>query len=394
MGQQGKNRVLLVGENAAFDRVKSGADQSFSRWDPVFARSLEEAVSHLSDGDFRAVVAAQLVGEANGELVLQEVDARWPQLARLTLTSEPFARPVWSTLAAVQAVPDECGPAQLEASIQRSANVHAIVSNPTTAALAGHVESLPTLPAVYRDLVSVASQKDVSAATVASALQRDPALCLKVLQVVNSLTFGLRRRISSVQQAAAYLGVELIKGIVVTAEIFKTAERNDVEGFSLGRFQDYSLKIATLASEFAATRGLGEEAFSAGLLHDVGKLVLSLKRETDFTNVLLRVAATGEDAESVEREVLGVSHSDVGAHLLWSWGIPYPIVECVAMHHATELAGDHPSDLVAIVHAAEALYSIYACGEREATLDVALLERAGMLEELDGWRQRVIESIS
>jgi len=394
MDQQGKKRVLLAGESAAFERVMSRAGRSFLRWEPAFAHSLEEAMSLLSEREFHAVVAAELVHGGGVEVFLQEVNEKWPHIARLTLTSGPFSRPVRPSLTTVQAVLDECGPEQLEASIERSANVHAIVSNPMTAAIAGHVDSLPTLPAVYRDVVNAASQEDASAAAVAAALQRDPALCLRVLQVVNSVMFGLRRRISSVQQAAAYLGIELIKSIVVTAEIFKSAERSDVGGFSLRRFQDYSLKIATLASEFAATRGLSEEAFSAGLLHDVGKLVLSLTRGTEFTKVLLRVAATGEDAESVEREVIGVSHSDAGAHLLWSWGIPFPIVESVAMHHATELAGGHPSELVAIVHAAEALYNIHACGEPEATLDVALLERAGMLEELEGWRLRVIESVS
>ncbi len=389
-----KKRVLFIGNRAALERIAGQAGKKLSHWEPAFAPTRESAMRALSERQFHAVVTDDGMGARETERVLDEVKQKWPSVARLAVVDQPKARTTPSPIAAVHAVSRTVGGDDMETSLDRSAMVQAIVTAPRVREVIGTVESLPTLPKTYREVMAVTNREDASAMLVAKALEKDPALSLKVLQVVNSVTFGLRQRIASVQQAVSYLGLELIKGIVLTAEIFQSAERAKPQGFSLERFQDYSIRVGRLAADFGKARGIGEEAFTAGLLHDVGKLVLSMKQAGLFTEALLRIAETGDDAEQVEREMLKVTHSDAGAYLLWTWGIPYPIVECVAFHHATHLARGGANELVAVVHAAEALYSIVACGEPESKLDMELLERAGMAEEVPSWRARVASSIS
>ncbi len=393
MDKDQKKRVLFIGNRSALSRIAGETGKRLSQWEPVFAPTRESAMHALAESEFHAVVADDAIGPRETERVLREVKEKWPNVARLAVVDQPNAKQTPPPVAAVHVVPRACGVDDMETSLERSAAVHAIVTEPKIREVVGTVESLPTLPKTYREVMAVTNREDASALLVAKALEKDPALSLKVLQVVNSVTFGLRQRISSVQQAVSYLGMELIKGIVLTAEIFQSAERAKPQGFSLERFQDYSIRVGRLAAEFGKGRGIGEEAFTAGLLHDVGKLVLSMKRATQFTEALLRIAETGEDTEVVEREMLGITHSHAGAYLLWTWGIPYPIVECVALHHATHLVRGGANELVAVVHAAEALYGIHACRDPESKLDMELIERAGMAKEIPQWRARVAESV-
>ncbi|MBL8739556.1 MAG: HDOD domain-containing protein [Myxococcales bacterium] len=283
--------------------------------------------------------------------------------------------------------------ARMAAVLERSKELHDIVNSSAVAAAVGSIDALPTVPRIYLELRDLTARPDTGAAEIANAVASDPALSLKLLQLVNSVGFGMRRRVASVQQAVALLGMEQIKALVLSSQVFSNAAKCRVQCFSLEQFQDCSMRVGRLAQAFMAKRGIGAEAFTAGLLIDVGKLVLAMAQPDAFTEVLLRTAESNEDAETVEREIIGVTHSEAGAYLLWQWGLPISTVECVAFHHRADLMKQGPYDLVAAVHAADAIYDILACGEPPSRLNLTLLERAGVLGELGSWREQVAESL-
>ncbi len=284
--------------------------------------------------------------------------------------------------------------ARLAAVLARGKELHDIVNSPVVAAAVGSVDALPAVPRIYLELRDLTSRPETGAAEIAQAVASDPVLSLKLLQLVNSVGFGMRRRVASVQQAVSLLGMEQIKALVLTSQVFSNAAKCRVQGFSLDQFQDCAMRVGRLAQGFMASRGIGAEAFTAGLLIDIGKLVLAMAQPDAYTAVLLRLAESGEDVEVVEREVLGVSHSEAGAYLLWQWGLPISTVECVAFHHRAELMRQGPYELVAAAHAADALYDIIACGDPESRLNLQLLERAGVIGELPKWREQVSEALS
>lgn len=283
--------------------------------------------------------------------------------------------------------------ARMAAVLERSKELHDIVNSSAVAAAVGSIDALPTVPRIYLELRDLTARPDTGAAEIANAVASDPALSLKLLQLVNSVGFGMRRRVASVQQAVALLGMEQIKALVLSSQVFSNAAKCRVQCFSLEQFQDCSMRVGRLAQAFMAKRGIGAEAFTAGLLIDVGKLVLAMAQPDAFTDVLLRTAESNEDVETVEREIIGVTHSEAGAYLLWQWGLPISTVECVAFHHRADLMKQGPYDLVAAVHAADAIYDILACGEPPSRLNLTLLERAGVLGELGSWREQVAESL-
>lgn len=131
--------------------------------------------------------------------------------------------------------------------------------------------------------------------------------------------------------------------------------------------------IGRLARSFVT-----DPAFTAGDLHDIGKLVLALRMPVKFTQVIQRIAETGEDHQSVEREILGVGHADVGGYLMMAWGIPTSLIESVAFHHRPGAVSSGNRKVLAAVDAADALYGFVSCGEPETRLDLGFLESVGL----------------
>jgi HD-like signal output (HDOD) protein len=185
-------------------------------------------------------------------------------------------------------------------------------------ALAGSVDGLPSLPRIYGDLTAALESPNCGATEIAAVVCRDPALAAKILQLVNSSFFGLPRQVTALPQAVAYLGVATLRSLVLSTEamsLFRPAARAarlDVDALS-----DRAVATATEAARLAAQEHRGD-AFTAGLLSDVGLLLLAAKAP----DLLCR-----DEAE------LGFTHGGLGAYLLGLWGLAPGIVEAVAFHH-------------------------------------------------------------
>jgi len=254
-------------------------------------------------------------------------------------------------------------------------------------ALAGQLDKLPSVPQTYLELTQAAGSTKSSAADFAKIIEKDPAMAAKVLQLVNSAYFGLPQRISSVSQAVSYLGVELLKGLALTARIF-SATQAPPKGFSVDRLQEHSLLTARLAKKFV-TGKQSETAFTAGLMHAVGQLVFAQCLPAQLGQVFEQSAASGRSLEEVEREVFGVDHAAAGAFLLGSWGLPFKIVEAVAFHlEPGQVAEDSCLELAAVYVASRYAKALQARAPLPADvqLDLAFLERAGARDKLAAWR--------
>ena len=242
--------------------------------------------------------------------------------------------------------------------------------------------------------MNAASRAETTVSEISAIIQRDPAMSVKVLQLVNSSFFGLKSRVSSIAQAVSYLGVGLLKSLVLSAHVFSALDVSRCKVLSIERFQLYSIRIGRLAQRMVKSKAAGEEAFTAGVIHNVGELVLAVKRPDEFAQVLQRCEETGEPRAHVERDVFGVTHPEVGAQLLANWGIPFSIVEVAAFHHEPSRVVGGDLELLATVHCADALVGILTCGDPATTLDQAFLERAGLIQQLPRWRALVEKEVA
>jgi HD-like signal output (HDOD) protein len=249
------------------------------------------------------------------------------------------------------------------------------------------MESLPSLPETYLALCRAASDPLSSVSEITRIIEMDPAISVRLLQLVNSAFFGVARRTTSIPKAVSILGTNLLKSLVLSAHMCNAMELHPTRSFSMSAYQNYAIRVGRLARRLAGSTGLGDDAFTAGMMLGIGQIVLALQEPALFEQVLGRVALSSESQHQVERELMGTTHSEIGAFVLSTWGIPFSIVESVAFSYCPNLVGPGDCKLIALVHAAEALTGIVECNEPEDKLDQAFLVRAGFAAELPQWRR-------
>jgi HD-like signal output (HDOD) protein len=391
-------RILFVDDDlAVLDALRDLLRKERKRWDVVFATGGEQALKELRRAPFDIVISDMCMPGMDGAALLARVKAEFPDAARLVLSGHAEREAVLRAIpVAHQFLSKPCDAATLRATLERTYDLRALLANDAIRAIVGKLERLPSVPNTYFELTRAAANADTGTADLAAIVQRDPAMSVKVLQLVNSAYFGIAQRVSSIQQAIAYLGLELLKGLALTANAFSAMETHTVEGFSLEAVQSHSIRTARLVKHFLSDPRRAEEAFTTALVHDVGKIVIALGLPAEFAEVAREARAGTRPPHQVEQELLGVTHAEVGAYLLGMWGLPSAVVKCVAFHHNPDAIGEGPLDTLAALHAADVLSDIRRSGEahpdeHDRGLNMSFLRRAGFAGELPHWRAIVEE---
>lgn len=220
----------------------------------------------------------------------------------------------------------------------------------------GKIIDLPTISPVCARLERLLADRDVTAEQVASAVQLDPSIAAKVLKLANSASFGLQRRIASIREAVPLLGLKRVAAIVQTASTFDAIGRvQESPHFDRRAFWQHSIGTGAIAGVLARRAGLDpDQALVAGVLHDVGKVILDGFFPDLFREALEKAAADGLPLRQAEAEVLPVTHEAVGRHLARLWGLPGRLVDVIGAHDSLKARDEHLR-LVQVVHVANAL---------------------------------------
>ncbi|MGE0485656.1 MAG: HDOD domain-containing protein [Gammaproteobacteria bacterium] len=218
------------------------------------------------------------------------------------------------------------------------------------------VKGLVSLPDVCARVLQLARSRTASAAEIGAVVSCDPTLTSRLLRIANSPLYGLRGRVDSVSRAITVLGSDALVNLVVAVSAVASFSRIANDLVNMDTFWRHSLFTALISRDLASQRHVlhPERLFVAGLLHDIGSLVI-YHRVPDAARTLL-TAAGGDEARmaALEVETLGFSHAEVGALLLESWTLPEALQDAVRWHHHPGRAPGDASD-PAIVHVAEAL---------------------------------------
>ncbi|MCP4713966.1 MAG: HDOD domain-containing protein [Deltaproteobacteria bacterium] len=216
---------------------------------------------------------------------------------------------------------------------------------------------LPTLPHILLKLLNICSKDDVGINDLAQIIRQDPSLCSKMLRLVNSAFYGMPQRITNFDQALALLGMDTIKNVAISASVFQVFYgRQQIESFDLKLFWWHSLNCAVIAELISRKIDFPhpEEAFLAGLLHDIGKLVLLDNYPGQYPAVLAETWR-GKPLCDAEQKQLGLSHADTGFWLINRWQLQSFIADAVLYHHEPSERIEHALPLVKIIHAANGL---------------------------------------
>jgi putative nucleotidyltransferase with HDIG domain len=227
------------------------------------------------------------------------------------------------------------------------------------------LRDLPALPAAVLELLELMGRDDVDSAVLAAKISRDQALTAKTLRLANSSFYGMPRSVASVPEAITVLGMRTVRMVVTAAALTGSFKPPNCAGFDFMDFWSQSVGTAVGARLVATVvGGDAETAFTAGLLHDIGQLVLASVFPERFAQVLAHCTSTQIALCDAERALLGTDHAAVGALVAEHWHLPCSIVDAIGSHHVGA-AQTAASQLARIVHVADQLAHATACGGRD-----------------------------
>jgi len=399
-GAKARKRILFVDDEVDLLESLRDAMRRYRRlWDVDFAPGGEEALAALDAQSADVVISDMLMPAMDGATLLAHVRDGWPTTIRIILSG--YAEPKLLTRAATVAhrfLGKPCSAQELGLLIERSCALRELTVQTEAYRVTAAATTLPSRPGLYTQLTQLLSDPAWRPDQIASLIEQDTAMTAKVLQLANSAFFGVRHQVTRVRDAVVYLGVETIKSLTLTAEAFGKLTPEDVPGFSIEEFQRHAMLVGRIAAAILADGRAQQEALTAALLHDVGKLVLIAEDPQRWARLNEEARRRQLPLYEIEQQREGVTHADTGAYLLSLWGLPDDVVEAVAHHHDPESVPGLELDAVAAVHIADALAHELDPGADggppAGALNEAFLDRLGLLPRQDLWRHLAARSVS
>ena len=367
-----------------------------NEWAMTFIESGAKALQLLEGDSFDVIVSDMRMPAMNGAQLLSEVKNRHPRTVRLILSGHADKELILQCIgSAHQFLVKPCDPETLRTAIARASTFSSSAKSEQIRKFVARMDRIPTVPGVYSEMVEKLKQEDVAIDDIGSLIEKDPAITAKLLKLVNSAFFGLCREVSSPSEAAAYLGIDTMKALVLGVNAFQSFEGVKIRGLAIDHLWSHSLEVASVARKIVENacvpRVYGDESFVAGMLHDIGKLVLATNAPAEYEDVLGRAKTDQAPLHQIEEEVFGANHADVAGLVLSLWGLPGRVVEAIAHHHdpaASGVTGMHP---VIAVHLGNAVvHDKEQAGYAERVLNRDLLESIGVQPEISEWMELAI----
>lgn len=223
-------------------------------------------------------------------------------------------------------------------------------------------DELASLPEVVMRAVEMINDPDASAANIGNVIGDDPALTARLLKIVNSPFYGFPSRIDTVSRAITVVGTLELLDLILATSVMKAFRGIPPELVDMNTFWEHSLYSGVVSRVLARRHRApnSERFFIAGLLHDIGSLVVYRQLPEQAAEILQRARSEATPLHSLEREILGYDHGQVGAELMRLWRLPEPLSFSACWHHSPMDATDHRLE-VAIVHLADVIASaVYA----------------------------------
>jgi HD-like signal output (HDOD) protein/CheY-like chemotaxis protein len=355
-----------------------------NRWEMSFAGGGAEALALLGERHCDVVVSDFRMPGIDGAALLEKVRTMSPDTARIILSGQTSADNVMRVMTLAHqflnkpATSEEIVEAiELVLGAQQTTSTNADINSDVSG-----VSSLPSPPALVAELLNVLEDENASASSIGRVIEGDPAVAAKILNLANSSACTAGHRLADITQAVALLGTNVVRGLVLLHDIVNVfAEGVHLPAAWMDALNTHSVQSAQLTKRLSTGRPWAAHAFTAGLLHEVGQLVLATSRPDQFGRIVGEWRQSWEPAETSNPEAevkgatalrdlefacLGTSHSDAGARLLSLWGLPSDISEAAAAHTrtATPTTAEDLSSAVTLAHAVVEQELGAVCGTR------------------------------
>jgi HD-like signal output (HDOD) protein/CheY-like chemotaxis protein len=391
-------RILFVDDEAM---VLQGIQRSLrcmrAEWETEFATSAAEALEIMSRAPFDVVITDMRMPVMDGAHFLELVKTKFPRTVRMILSGQSDRESILRSIGPThQYLSKPCDVEELKQKLLHAFALRDLLADPHLKEVVSRLNTVPSLPATYVAITKALQAPDASISEIGGIIAADMGMSSKLLQIVNSAFFGMASPVSNVKQAAALIGMENIRALALSVNVFSRFEGS--LGDDMAFLWNHSLATAGFAKAITrAQKGSQTEVdntFTAGLLHDVGRLILASACAKDYRLAIVK-ANQGAAMLAAEQEVFGCTHAAVGAYLLGLWGLPDVIVAAAAWHHDPAAGGAQSFSSLIAVHVANhydhELHS-YPPPGANPLVDETLLAKLGLLDRLPAWAQACQET--
>lgn len=338
MGFNSMNTILFVDdEQLVLDGLKRMLRSMRNEWEMLFANSGKEALEILEQKKIDVIVSDMRMPGMDGVELLGRVRQQYPRVIRFVLSGHSEAEMLLESVKAThQFLAKPCDADILKSAVNRAISLDSLLHREDLNRVVAGIDALPSLPGLYSQIMQEVSSKTGTLSRVGEIVSKDIGMTAKMLQLVNSAFFGLRAHIESPSQAVNLLGLDIIRGLVLTSKVFSQFDQQRL-AIDIDSLFEHSSHVGALAKSIAAAHSLDrkscDHALMAGMLHDVGKLILASSLSSEFEQSLQISEQQSIPDWQGEMQVFGCTHSEIGSYLLGLWGLPNPILEAVAFHH-------------------------------------------------------------
>jgi HD-like signal output (HDOD) protein len=332
-------------------------------WDMHFAGSGAEALKIIETQPIDIIIADIAMPVMNGIQLLENVMEHYPGTIRIIVSGSSESDSIMKSVPVThQYISKPCNPETLKSVIIDAIESKIFLQNENLKDLVAKVGALPSVPRLFREVSKELRSPEASIGKVGEIISRDPSMAAKVLQLANSAFFGRRRSVSKVTEAVTYLGIDRVAQLLLAIHAFAEFQPAEGASFSIEELWTHSNSTAIRAKGIAeaqnAPGSTADDAFTAGLLHDIGKLVFASRLPGQYAKTVLKSRQDQIPLWLAERDSFSATHAEVGGYLLAIWGLPNPIVDAIAFHHNPLAKTVEGFAALTAVHAADTLENL------------------------------------
>ena len=388
-----KKRILFVDdEQNILQGLKRMLRTERNEWDMAFAEGGKQALELLEQESFDAVVSDMRMPGMDGAHLLEHVKSLYPEMVRFILSGHSDRELVMRSIGpSHQYLAKPCEPQILKDCLNDAFALHELLSTDTIRTIVTSLTALPCLPNIYQAVVEELQSEDASINSVGKLVEQDIGMSTKILQLVNSAYFGISRQITGPGEAANFLGLDVLKSLVLSEGVFSQFDAEALKLLSIDAMKSRSLKIANSARAICKAektdKVIADQAYLAGLMFEIGSLVLASNLPEEYRGVCDLVKQDNIDIWQAEERVFGTNYAQIGAYILGLWGIDNDVVAAIAyQHHPLDIPDKKFSALTALV-VARSVNSLADSDDTSAIDEDVLsyIDVVGLTERIPVW---------
>ncbi|MGF1448732.1 MAG: HDOD domain-containing protein [Opitutales bacterium] len=383
-----------AGEAGALNRPMQQLLREMPEWSLQCFQNEIAALVAVQNSE-RAAVLVDAEETVRTPAFLRKLAGRHPETIRVACASAQEMRKLRDLCGwANQFVFKPLAPERLRQRLQLAESLRPLLTHRQTLNLVTGLKTLPAFLDAYAELLDAMDAPDVSLENLGLKIERDVGLCSTILSLANSAFFGRASEATTAAEAVGTLGLSAIRAVVMAYPALSLMDRSPELQKRRAEFWSHAQRVSEIARVIARRAGLSSQgishAYSGGLLHDVGKLILGSNHGQKYDTYLDYAQSKGEPLHRVEQAMLGTNHALIGAFMLAIWGVPKPIVNSIWQHHAEEKDQTDVIDVPAVVRGANQVAHLLSAIQRSDS-DEATFDETDMAPRIIDWANLVRE---